>query len=240
MKILSYNINGIKSFLSKGGLDYIKSINPDIICFQETRTKTMMIDLDGYHKIYSPGITGAGVCIYSKIKPLKIYETDLKYPGRIIICKFNKFTLFNIYSPYYNDILKNYFLNVHTRFRFDAYLNEMIYKIINSSKKKTNVIIAGDLNVARNIIDIERPNEKLPGFTPEERTSFERIIFQNNLIDTFRIQNPDKKEYSFYSYRSKYKSGMRLDYFLTNFKFKSSIIDKVFFSDHLPIILELN
>lgn len=225
MKILSYNVNGLKSFISKGGYEYILSENPDIVCLQETRIKEI-IELDGYYCVFSPGILGAaGVCVFSKIKPIESFCYGGCYRGRIITCVFKKFTLYNIYSPY---------KNLKFRLKFDSFLNNIIVK---------KSIVLGDFNVANEKIDIKNPNENVPGYTFEERQSFKKIIIENNLIDTFRFLYPNKIEYSFFSNRLKNNiknnNGMRLDYFLTDLKFKNSTIEKIYLSDHLPIILKI-
>lgn len=257
LKILSYNVNGLKSFISKGGLEYILSENPDIFCLQETKIKKI-IEIEGYYCIFSPGIIGAGVCVFSKIKPIESFTFDMpysekvtskelaQYKGRIIICKFKDFILFNVYSPH---CTFGKYSNLKFRLQFDSFLSDLIYSQINTTEtnsnysKQNNVIVLGDFNVANEKIDLKNANEKLSGFTIEERLSFKKIIFKNNLIDTFRKINPNKIEYSFFSNRRKNNiennNGMRLDYILTNFKFKNSTIEKVYFSDHLPLILKI-
>jgi exodeoxyribonuclease-3 len=255
MKILLWNINGIRAIIKKKVKDeltfeeYLTSTNSDIICFNETKISSNLIHtiniLELYPYVYhshSEIKKGySGVSIYSKIKPNK--QTSIHNDeGRLIVLEFDKFILVNVYQPnagsklarlnYRTDIWDNYFIN-----------------LIKKLQKKNNVIIVGDMNVAHTEMDIKNPDKHLhsAGFTIEERNNFNTLLDSNNLIDAWRHNHPHTIAYTYFDYRSRARernSGWRLDYLLTSEKILKKIkkiyIDNIFGSDHLPLITDID
>jgi len=247
MKLISWNVNGIRAILKKNFYSFLKKENPDVICVQETKAHPDQVDhtLDKQYKHHFWNAAEkkgySGTAIFSKIKPEAVhYGMSMKEhdkEGRVITIKFPKFYLVNVYTPNAKPDLSR----LKYRQKWDkAFLN------IQGLDKRKPVIVTGDLNVAHEEIDIARPknNKMSPGFTKEEREDFSEYI-ENNFIDTFRKLYPDKVQYSWWTYRfgaRKRNVGWRIDYFLTSkrLKFKKAyILDKILGSDHCPIGLEL-
>ncbi len=265
IKILSWNVNGIRSILKDhvkvfstlSFEQYLDIEDPTIICFTETKiSKTKDVEnvdkniLKNYSNRYwncSKVKHGySGTAIFSKIKPLKYQygfsESEIDQEGRIITLFFEKFILVNVYTPNSGEGL----------IRLDFRVNEWDLKFrnhINNLEKLLPVIICGDLNCAYKEIDIHNPKSNLrnSGFTIEERNSFDLLLNNDNLIDTFRMFYPNEKKYTFWSFmrNSREKNiGWRIDYFLISQNIKNNILsseieDKVLGSDHAPIILKL-
>jgi len=248
MKIISWNVNGIRACAKKGLLDYIKSEDPDIICLQET--KAMPTDLPeelqcppGYHAVWHSGERKgySGVVTFTKIKPiLSLNKIDIpKYDteGRIVMTEFNNFILFNVYFPngQQSDKRLQYKLDFYKDF-FDI-CNDLI-------AQGKNVIICGDYNTAHKEIDLANPkqNEKHSGFLPIEREWIDLII-NNGYIDTFREFCSEPDQYTWWTYRfgaRKRNIGWRIDYFFVNKGFLTNISDafiqpKTLGSDHCPV-----
>ncbi len=250
MKIISWNVNGIRSILKKDVLKYVEQENPDIICFQEIKAHPEQVDKilkDYEHHIWNPAEKKgyAGTAIFSKIKPLSIKlgkELLDDNEGRVILAEFQHFYLVNVYTPNSQRGL----LRLSHRLEWDKKFLEML----KSLESKKPVVFCGDLNVAHKEIDIARPkdNVKNAGFTIEERNSFENYI-SHGFIDSFRHFNPDKKdEYTWWSpmHNARVKNiGWRIDYFCISNSLKSNIksskiLKDVKGSDHCPISIELN
>lgn len=260
MKIISWNINGLRSLLKKNYLDeLISNEDPDILCLSETKLSSPDIDevintrFNQYKYRYwhiSPIKKGySGTAILMKEKPEKIIY-GLKYKnheydneGRLITLKFNNFYLINIYTPNSGEALNRLDERINV---WDLYFR----KYINKLQKKNPVIICGDLNVAHKEIDIKNPktNLKSAGFTIEERNSFDILLNTCKLLDIYREINNDKIEYTYWSARqnSRIKNiGWRIDYFLISKYLKNNIKDinilsNIFGSDHAPIKLIIN
>lgn len=250
LKIISWNINGLRAIIKKGFLDFLQNEKPDILCLQEikidnTARNKEQFDFPGYQEFWNSaerkGYSGTMMLIknsiYKKIISKKIYPNN---EGRAQILELNKFFLINVYFPNANHEL--------SRMPYKMEFNQKLLKYIKSLKKKKPVIITGDFNVAHQEIDLSRPkdNEGNAGFTKEERNSFQEYL-DSDLIDTFRYFYPKKIQYTWWSYRAGARPknvGWRIDYFCISKKFISNIqdsyiLDQVMGSDHCPIVLKL-
>ena len=262
MKIIAWNVNGIRSLMKTNILyDLIEEEKPSIICFGETKISCPFIDTENElkkkikslkYRYWSPCKTRngySGTAIFSKKKPLDIIygmkdanNIELDEEGRVITLEFEKFYLLHCYTP--NSGVELERLNYRVKTWDLAFRN-----YINKLQKNKPVIVCGDLNVAHKEIDLKNPktNLKTAGYTKEERESFEKLLDETKLIDTYRKLNPDKIEYSYWSYRfnsRKKNSGWRIDYFLINEKYfknvkKSLILTDILGSDHAPIKFEI-
>jgi exodeoxyribonuclease-3 len=259
MKIIAWNINGIRSSMKdKNFYDFMTEENPSIICFGETKISCPYIDVQeelkekikGYkYRYWSPCLVKngySGTAIFSKKKPINvsygILENDKQMDdeGRVITLEFDKFYLLHCYTPNSGMFLDR--LEYRTKIWDKAFR-----KYIIELQKKKPVIVCGDLNVAHKEIDLKNPKSNLrtAGYTKEERESFEKLLNETKLIDTYRHLNPDKVEYSYWSYRfnsRKKNVGWRIDYFLINEKYiknvkKSLILTDIYGSDHAPVKL---
>ena len=260
MKIIAWNINGIKAMLKKDDLiNLINTEDPDIFCLGETKISCPFIETQNelnkklnnkYHNYWSPCKTKkgySGTAIFSKKEPinitygLKINNIEHDDEGRVITCEYSKFYLIHVYTPNSGEALKRLDFRVNT-------WDKAFIKYIKQLQEKKSVIICGDLNVAHKEIDIKNPktNLKTAGFTIEERKSFDDILKETKVIDTFRHLNPTKIDYSFWSYKfhaREKNAGWRIDYFLVSEKLlkkikKSNILTEVYGSDHAPILLD--
>ena len=252
MKILSWNVNGIRACIEKGFFKTIEEQNPDIICLQEIKAHPEQLDIKlgkyEHHFWNSAERKGySGTAIFSKIKPLSIkYGFGLlDEEGRVITLEFEDYYLITVYTPNSKRELER--LN----FRYEKWDKEFL-KYIKSLNKP--VIFCGDLNVANEEIDIKNPNTNKTtktkpgnaGFTDKERKRFKEIL-NSGYIDTFRYLYPNKIQYSWWSYMfqsRKRNIGWRLDYFIIDktllSKLENSIIlDQIIGSDHAPILLEI-
>ena len=259
MKIIAWNINGIRSSMKdKNFYDFITEEKPSIICFGETKISCPYIDVQedlkekikGYkYRYWSPCLVKngySGTAIFSKKKPINvlygILENDKQIDdeGRVITLEFEKFYLLHSYTPNSGMFLDR--LEYRTKI-WDKSFRKYIIEL----QKKKPIIVCGDLNVAHKEIDLKNPktNLRTAGYTKEERESFEKLLNETKLIDTYRHLNPDKVEYSYWSYRfnsRKKNVGWRIDYFLINEKYiknvkKSLILTDIYGSDHAPVKL---
>lgn len=247
MKFVSWNVNGLRACKQKGFDEFFESEDADIFAIQETKMQEGQAELEkaGY-KIYMNSAEKkgySGTIVYSKLEPISVeYGIYGKYndEGRVITLEFDKFYFVCAYVPNSQEELKR--LDYRMCFEDDMrnYLQDL------ASKK--SVIYTGDLNVAHEEIDIKNPkaNEKNAGFSIEERNKFSELL-NAGFIDSFRYLNPEKIEYSWWSYRfnSRAKNvGWRLDYFVVSKNLKdvinnSSIKTDVLGSDHAPIVLDI-
>ena len=261
MKIIAWNINGIKAILKKEDLtNLINNEDPDIFCLGETKISCPFIEIkeelnnklkEKYFNYWSPCKTRSGysgTAIFSKKEPidvvygLNINNTEYDDEGRIITCEYKKFYLIHVYTPNSGEGLKRLDFRVNT-------WDKMFIKYINKLQEKKPIILCGDLNVAHKEIDIKnsKTNLKTAGFTLEERDSFDILLTKLNIIDTFRYLKPSEIKYSYWSYRfnSREKNiGWRIDYFLVSEKIlkkveNSDILTDIYGSDHAPIKLEI-
>lgn len=251
IKILSYNINGIRAALRKNLLGWIKDCNPDIVCFQEIKAnedqfdKSKFTDL-GYHSYWfsaqKKGYSGVG--IITKMKPLNVeYGTGIDYmdfEGRNLRIDFKNFSVMSLYLPSGTNINR-------LAFKFQ-YMDDFKAYINNLTSNVPNLIIGGDFNICHKAIDIHDPirNAKVSGFLPKERDWIDNFI-NDGFVDSFRIFNNKPHKYSWWSYRANSRNnnkGWRIDYLLAAKKLKknileSYILDDVVHSDHCPIGLNL-
>ena len=252
MKIISYNVNGIRSAISKGLLEWVSAYNADIYCFQETKAHEIDIDKEsfeklGYHTYFfsaqKKGYSGVGVI--TKLKPINvIYGNGMEkadFEGRVIQLEFENFTLLNTYFP-----------SGSSGDERQAYKMEFLsdyLKLLHSKLKIVPLIIAGDYNICHQAIDIHDPkgNKNSSGFLPEERAWMDDF-FGCGMVDSFRVINPHPHQYSWWSFRANARSnnkGWRIDYINVSNSLKEKIIDAAILpdvkhSDHCPVMLELS
>ena len=246
MKLISWNVNGLRACMQKGFLDFFKEINADFFCIQETKMQEGQLDLniEGYHYFMSSAIKKgySGTLIYAKEKPINvIYGINEKYndEGRVITLEYPTLYLINAYVPNAQDGLKR----IDYREQFEDDLREYLLSL------NKPIIYCGDLNVAHNPIDLKNPkaNEQNAGYSIQERTKFTTLL-NSGFIDTFRYLYPEKVTYSWWSYRFNARAnnaGWRIDYFLISDSLKDKLIDSkihtnVFGSDHCPVELDIN
>ena len=250
MRLISWNVNGLRACLGKGFLEYFKEIDGDFFCLQETKLQEgkLELELDGYHQYWNyavkKGYSGTGVL--TKHQPLAvnygigIAEHDQE--GRVLTLEFDGFYLVNVYTPNAQRGLARLDYRMTWEDAFRAYLKDL------DSKKP--VIICGDLNVAHKEIDIKNPktNRKSAGFSDEERSKMTELL-EVGFVDTFRYFYPDKEgAYTWWSYFANARErniGWRIDYFLVSERLKSALKDaeihpQVMGSDHCPVLLELD
>ena len=252
MRILSWNVNGIRAAYKKGLLDWFKKEDPDILCIQETKAHPEQLtddlrNVDGYESYFSSGERKgySGVAIYTKQKPKKVEHgfgvKKFDSEGRILVAEYPKFVLMSIYYP--NGKASAERLKYKMEF-YDAFL-----KFANKLKKQgKNIIVCGDVNTAHKEIDIARPkeNEKVSGFLPEERAWIDKFL-SNGYLDTFRMFNKEPDNYTWWDMITRARErnvGWRIDYFYVNEEFKKKVKDAfiladVMGSDHCPIGIEL-
>ena len=248
MKIISWNVAGLRACLKKGFSDFIEKENPDIICLQETKLLEEQLEYkpDNYEYYLFPAEKKgySGTMIYTKIKPIDYFYgiDDYEYDseGRTITLEFEKFFLVTCYVPNSKRELER----LDSRMRFEDLMREYLLSL----SKKKNIIYCGDLNVSHQEIDIKYPeaNRRNAGFTDEERNKMTELL-NSGFIDTYRYFYPQKVEYSWWSYMRNAREnniGWRLDYFITNKDNIKNIKDskiytEVLGSDHAPIGLEI-
>ena len=258
-RIVSWNVNGIRAVSKKVKLnDFLTKNKVDIMCFGEIKLsmpfkkteESLQCQIKKYpHRFWNCSKTKkgySGTAIFSNVEPISM-QYDLPNhkndEGRVITLEFKDFYLVNVYTPNSGQVLKR--LGYRTT-EWDVDFRNYI-KLL---QKKKSVIVAGDLNVAHKEIDIHDPksNQRNAGFTVEERKSFDKLLKQCTLIDTFRYLYPDKKDiYTYWTYMRKARDrnkGWRIDYFLTSKKLikkvlESTILTEQLGSDHAPILLDL-
>ena len=249
MKLISWNVNGIRACLTKGFKDFFNKIDADIFCIQETKCKVGQVDLefDGYTSYWNSAEKKgySGTAIFTKKKPLKvtygigIEEHDKE--GRVITLEFKDFYMVNIYTPNSKRELE--------RLAYRQIWEDEIRKYLLKLNQTKLVIMCGDLNVAHNEIDLKNPktNRGNAGFTDEERTKMTELL-NAGFIDSFRYIYPDKTDcYSWWSYMGHAREknvGWRIDYFIVSKDLESNIVDatiypEVYGSDHCPVGLEI-
>jgi exodeoxyribonuclease-3 len=252
MKIIAFNVNGIRAILKKDFAKSIATLAPDVLVIEETKlSEDLHIDFpfapEGYTAYWTCSKLRkgySGVAILSKSKPLSISyglkEGKYDDEGRIITLEFPSFYLIGAYVPNSGEGLKR--LDFRMGFEDDllAYMKEL--------DAKKPVILTGDLNVAHEEIDIKNPKTNVgnAGFTPEERAKFSRLL-SAGFVDSFRALYPDKVQYSWWSYRFNARAnnaGWRIDYFVVSSRLMGRVIDskihnEIHGSDHCPIELDL-
>ncbi len=249
MRMISWNVNGIRANLNKGFMDYFKELDADIFCLQETKMQVgqIEIELEGYHQYWNAAEKKgySGTAIFSKTKALKdsygigIEEHDKE--GRVITLEYDDFYLVNVYTPNSKTGLE--------RLDYRMIWEDEFRKYLKSLEETKPVVVCGDLNVAHKEIDLKNPetNRKSAGFTDEERAKMTELL-DSGFIDTFRHFYPEQEgAYTWWSYITKARernAGWRIDYFLASEGLKdrlvnASIHDQIMGSDHCPVELEL-
>ena len=244
MKIISWNVNGLRAIVGKNFLEFMKEEDPDIICLQETKIQAGQInlELEGYHQYYNYAEKKgySGTAILSKTEPLSvsygigIEEHDRE--GRVITAEYDYFYLVCAYIPNSQNELK--------RLDYRRVFNTAIEEYLCRLDEKKPVLFCGDLNVAHKEIDIKNPKTNVgnAGFTPQEREDFTRLL-SRGFSDSFRVLYPDVVKYSWWSYKFRAReknTGWRIDYFIVSDRFMERIRDAVILnevmgSDHCPV-----
>lgn len=249
MKLISWNVNGLRAVVGKGFVDIFNALDADVFCLQETKLQAGQIELDlpGYEQYwnYAERKGYSGTAVFTRIKPLNVtygmgieaHDTE----GRMITLEYETFYLINVYTPNSKDGLARLPYRMEWEDDVRAYLKKL--------EQTKPVVICGDFNVAATPMDIKNPksNVKNAGFTPEERGKFAELL-DSGFTDTFRYMHPDEVKYSWWSYRFKARernAGWRLDYFLTSDfakdKIKAADIHTdIMGSDHCPVSLEID
>ena len=247
MKLISWNVNGIRACVNKNFMEFFNEVDADMFCLQETKLQENQIDLqlDGYYQYwnYAKKKGYSGTAIFTKVEPLSVsYGIDMEehdQEGRVITLEFEDFYLVTVYTPNSQNELKRLDYRMKWEDDFRAYLKKL--------DEIKPVIVCGDLNVAHKEIDLKNPktNRKNAGFTDEEREKFTKLLGEG-FIDTFRYFYPDKENiYSWWSYRFKAReknAGWRIDYFCASEEIKdrlesATIHTEVLGSDHCPVEL---
>ena len=248
MKLISWNVNGLRACAGKGFGESFKALDADVVCLQETKMQAGQLDLefDGYEAYwnYADKKGYSGTAIYTRIKPLSVSNDigidEHDHEGRVITMEFDDFYLVCVYVPNSQDELKRLTYRMKWEDDFRSYVSGLA--------EKKGVVICGDLNVAHNEIDIKNPasNRHNAGFTDEERGKFNALL-DAGFVDSWRMLNPDTVKYSWWSYRFKARernAGWRIDYFIVSESMKdrisgAEIHNEIFGSDHCPVELDL-
>ena len=248
MKLVSWNVNGLRAALKKGFIESMRELDPDIIGIQETKMQPGQaeVDLPEYEEYFNSAIRKgySGTAVFSKHKPINVTHNFGEYDdeGRTLVCEFEDFYFVTVYTPNSKRELERLDYRMDWEDAFKEYMLEL--------DKKKPVIICGDLNVAHKEIDLKNPktNRRNAGFTDEERDKFGKLL-DAGFTDTFRHLYPDQEGiYSWWSYRfnaRKNNAGWRIDYFLVSERIADKIKEAkihtdIMGSDHCPVSLEID
>lgn len=249
MKLITWNVNGLRAVMNKGFEDFFVQSNADIFCIQETKMQEGQLDIqfDGYQKYFNSALKKgySGTAIFTKKKPKQIIygigieEHDTE--GRVITLEYETFYMVNVYTPNSQREL--------TRLEYRMKWEDEFRKYLKTLDKKKPIIVCGDFNVAHEEIDLKNPkqNRKSAGFTDEERGKMTELL-QSGYIDTYRYLYPEETDcYTWWSYMMKAREkniGWRIDYFIVSERLKEKIEDvkihsHVMGSDHCPVELDI-
>ena len=250
MKLISWNVNGIRACAGKGFMDVFNNADADFFCIQESKMQAGQLELNmpGYHQYWNYAVKKgySGTAIFAKEEPLHVaYGIGIEehdQEGRVITLEYDKFYMVTVYTP--NS--QNELARLSYRMKWEDDFADYIMGL----DEKKPVIICGDLNVAHKEIDLKNPktNRHNAGFTDEEREKFSKLL-DRGFIDTFRYFYPDKADiYSWWSYRFKAReknAGWRIDYFLVSKRLEDKLKDavihtEIFGSDHCPVELDID
>ena len=248
MRLISWNVNGLRACEGKGFSEVFKSLDADFFCLQETKMQAGQLDLqfEGYESYwnYADKKGYSGTAVFTRLKPLKVtYGIGIDehdHEGRVITLEMDTFFLVTVYVPNSQDELKRLDYRMRWEDDFLSYI-----KRLDAIKP---LIVCGDLNVAHKEIDLKNPktNRRNPGFTDEEREKFSQWL-DSGFTDTFRFLYPEQVTYSWWSYRFRAReknTGWRIDYFVVSSRINDQIADakihtEIMGSDHCPVELEL-
>ena len=249
MRLISWNVNGLRACVGKGFLDFFHEIRADAVCLQETKMQPdqLTLELDGYQQYWNSAVKKgySGTAIFTKLQPISV-KNGMDIPehdneGRVITCEYENFYLVTVYTPNAQSELAR----LDYRMTWDDAFREYMLEL----DAKKPVIVCGDMNVAHKEIDLKNPgpNRGSAGFTDEEREKFTKLL-ESGFTDTFRHLHPDLVgAYSWWSYRFRARqnnAGWRIDYFLVSDRIKdkivtASILPEVLGSDHCPVMLDI-
>lgn len=248
MKLVSWNVNGIRATYNKGFNERFEELNADIFCIQETKMQKGQLDLtkEGYFVYQNDAVKKgySGTAIWTKVEPISVdYGIGIEehdQEGRVITLEYDKFFLVNVYTPNSKTKLERLEYRVIWENEFRNHLEKL--------RKTKPVVLCGDLNVAHKELDVknDKSNKNSAGFTMEERREFQNLL-DLNYIDTFRYFYPDKEQFTWWSYFGKAREknvGWRIDYFVVSNELEKNlkdakIHDDIFGSDHCPVSVEL-
>ena len=250
MKLISWDVNGLRACVQKGFLDIFKELDADMFCIQESKLQEgqISLELEGYHQYWNYAIKKgySGTAIFTRREPMSVaYGIGIEehdQEGRVITLEFAEFYLVTVYTPNSQSELAR--LDYRMRWE-DAFLS-----YLKGLEEKKPIVFCGDLNVAHKEIDLKNPktNRKNAGFTDEERGKFSTLLGQG-FIDTYRYFYPDQEGiYSWWSYRfqaRKKNAGWRIDYFCVSESLKEKLVDakihtEIMGSDHCPVELDID
>ncbi len=249
MKLISWNVNGIRACLKKGFMDFFRDVDADIFCLQETKVQQgqVQLDIEGYYQYWNYAVRKgySGTALFTKKKPISVVDgigiNEHDNEGRVITAEYEGFYMVTVYTPNAQRELARLDYRMQWEDAFRDYLKKL--------DGKKPVIVCGDMNVAHQEIDLKNPssNHKNAGFSDEERSKMTELT-QNGFIDTFRYLYPDRENaYTWWSYMFKAREknvGWRIDYFLVSDTLKHKIRDALIYSDvygsdHCPVGLEI-
>ena len=249
MKLISWNVNGLRACLNKGFADFFAAADADIVCIQETKMQPGQAEVNfaGYEQFWNSAVKKgySGTAVFSRIQPLAVSYgmgvAEHDQEGRIITLEYDEFQLVNVYTPNSQRGLSRLEYRMQWEDDFRAYVGRL--------DRKKPVVVCGDLNVAHREIDIKNPaaNKNNAGFTPQERAKLTELL-ESGLTDSFRHLYPDRRDvYSWWSYMGNARErnvGWRIDYFLVSGQIQNRIREaeirmEVQGSDHCPVVLEL-
>ncbi|NLY18540.1 MAG: exodeoxyribonuclease III [Clostridiaceae bacterium] len=249
MRLISWNVNGIRACLGKGFLDFFNEVDADIFCIQETKVQQgqVQLNLEGYYQYWNYAVRKgySGTALFSREKPMSVTDgigiNEHDQEGRVITAEYEKFFMVNVYTPNSQQELARLDYRMRWEDDFRGYLKAL--------DAKKPVIICGDLNVAHKEIDLKNPssNGRNAGFTDEEREKLS-ILLADGFTDSFRYLYPDKEHvYTWWSYMFRARernAGWRIDYFLVSDRIRdrikeATVYSDVYGSDHCPVGLEI-